>query len=146
MAREMYEIDFYKEFKLAPPLCGLVNKVLSPKGTRKLNEHDRYEYHLKDDLVQIYAGEPAKVDAGIYWVMDVCKDREGNLKWNHYLIIVGSDGIYPVAEFLDCKDSTWIKDAIPYLKDYFGGFDMEPIQITEYKPPKQQKSGWKTSY
>lgn len=146
MAREMYEIDFYKELKLAPPSTGLVNKILSPKGIRKSNQLGRYEYRFKDELIQIYDGKPAKVEDGIYWVMSIYKDREENLKWNHYLIIVGSDSIYPVAEFLDCKDSTWIKDAIPYLKDYFGGFDMEPIQITEYKPPKQKKSGWKTSY
>lgn len=141
------EIDFYKELKLPSPItCGLVNRIIEPKGIRKLNEHDRYEYRLKDELVQIYDNKPAEVDAGIYWIMDIYKDKESNLKWNHYLIIVEDEVYYPVAEFLDCKDSTWIKDAMPYIKDYFAGFDLEPINLTRYKRKPQSKSGWKTAY
>lgn len=143
---ERLEIDFYKELELPPATCGLVNKIVSPKGIRKLNEHDRYEYRLKDELVQIYDDKPANVESGIYWVMDIYKDKGGELKWNHYLVVVEEDCFYPVAEFLDCKDSTWIKQALPYIKDYFKEFDLEPIKITPYKPPKQNKKGWKTAY
>ena len=140
------EIDFYKELKLPSPItCGLVNKVIEPKGIRKLNEHDRYEYRLKDELVQIYDDKPALVEPGLYWVMDIFK-WNSSLQWNHYLIVVEEDSFYPVAEFLDCKDSTWIKDAMPYIKDYFAGFDLEPINPTRYKRKPQSKSGWKTAY
>ena len=138
------EIDFYKELKMPTPmLCGLVNKIKSPKGVRKLNEHDRYEYSFKDELVQLYKGEPALVDEGIYWVMDIYK-RGNETKWNHYLVIVEEDCFYPIAEFLDCHDSTWIKGAMPYVKEYFEGFEQEPVEITPYNPPKQRKNGWST--
>ena len=143
---EKLEIDFYKELNLPPALCGLVNKIISPKGLRKLNDKDRYEYRLKDELVQIYDGKPASVEPGLYWVMDIYKDRESNLIWNHYLVIVEEDCFYPVAEFLNCKDSTWIKAALPYIKGYFEKFDLEPIELTEYKAPKQRKTSWKTGY
>lgn len=146
MRKGFFEIDFYKELKMAPPVCGLVHKITSPKGIRRLNKQDRYEYHLKEDLIQIYDNKPAEVDAGIYWIMNIYKDIESNLKWNHYLIIVDDEAYYPIAEFLDCKDSTWIKSALPYIKDYFNGFDLEPINITRYRPPKQNKTGWKKSY
>lgn len=146
MRKEFFEIDFYKELKLAPPICGLVHKVISPKGIRKLNKQDRYEYHLKEELIQIYDNKPAEVDTGIYWIMDICKDRDGSLKWNHYLVVVEDDGYYPVAEFLNCQDSTWIKDALPYIKDYFNGFEIDPIEVEEYRSLEQNKTGWKTTY
>lgn len=141
MSKEKLEIDFYKELNLPEVFTGLVNKVTSPKGMRKLNEMDRYEYRLKDELIQVYEGEPALVDEGIYWVMDIFK-FEGSLKWNHYLVVVEDDCFYPVAEFLECVDSTWIPDAIPYLKDYFAGVELEPIELTKYKFPKKKKTRW----
>ena len=55
MKRTELEIDFYKELELPKKIiCGLVEKILSPKGVRKLNEYDRYEYSLKSELVQVY--------------------------------------------------------------------------------------------
>lgn len=136
------EIDFFKELKLPTPMtCGLVNKIISPKGIRKLNEHDRYEYRLKDELVQVYDKKPAQVSAGLYWVMDIYK-RYGTLRWNHYLVVVEEDCFYPIAEFCKCTDSTWIKDALPYIKRYFAGESMPPIDITRYRPIKESKSGW----
>lgn len=136
------EIDFYKELKLPQPMtCGLVNKILSPKGIRKLNEHDQYEYHLKDELIQIYEDKPALVEPGIYWVMDIFKIGNA-LKWNHYLVVVEDDCFYPVAEFCEVVDSTWIKDAMSYIKDYFAGFELEPIDTTPYRTPKQRKTCW----
>lgn len=136
------EIDFYKELKLPQPMtCGLVNKILSPKGIRKLNEHDQYEYHLKDELIQIYEDKPALVEPGIYWVMDIFK-KNGELKWNHYLVVVEEDSFYPVAEFTECHDSTWIKSAQPYIKGYFAGEELDPIRITPYRAPRQRKTGW----
>ena len=104
-------------------------------------KYDVVVYHLKDELIQIYEGKPALVVPGIYWVMDIFKIGSG-LKWNHYLVVVESDSFYPVAEFCEVVDSTWIKDAIPYIKDYFAGFELEPIEITPYRAPKQRKTGW----
>lgn len=136
------EIDFYSELRLPRPMtCGLVHKVTSPKGERRLNDNDQYEYRLKNDLIQIYDGKPAIVTPGIYWVMDIYKIGDC-LKWNHYLVIVEEDCFYPVAEFLECTDSSWIKDALPYIKDYYAGFDLEPIEITVYREPKQRKNRW----
>lgn len=142
---ERLEIDFYKELKLPQPMtCGLVNKIVSPKGIRKLNEHDRYEYRLRDELIQIYDDKPALVEPGIYWVMDIFKIGN-SLKWNHYLVVVEEDCFYPVAEFLEVTDSTWIKDAIPYIKDYFSGEELDVIDITPYRAPSKSKNGWRVS-
>lgn len=136
------EIDFYKELRLPMPMtCGLVNKIISPKGIRKLNDRDVYEYHLKDELIQIYDDKPVLVEPGLYWVMDIFKLRS-EMTWNHYLVVVEYDCFYPVAEFLGCHDSTWIKQALPYIKEYFAGTEMEPIELTRYKRPKQSKTGW----
>lgn len=139
---EKLEIDFYKDLRLPQPMtCGLVNKILSPKGIRKLNERDEYEYHLKDELIQIYEDKPALVEPGIYWVMDIFKIGS-QLKWNHYLVVVESDSFYPVAEFCEVVDSTWIKDAMPYIKRYFAREELDPINITPYRATRQRKNGW----
>lgn len=138
---ERYEIDLYKELKLPETTCGLVNKIISPKGKRRLNERDEYEYHLNDELVQIYQGNSAVLEEGLYWAMDVFKNAKGQLQWNHYLIIIDDEGFYPVYEFLDAHDTTWIVDAMPYIKRYFAGQELEPIAITKYKNPKP-KTKW----
>ena len=144
MKRTELEIDFYKELELPKKIiCGLVEKILSPKGVRKLNEYDRYEYSLKSELVQVYDEKPVTVTPGIYWVMDIYKPSLSEQHWNHYLIVVEDDCFYPVAEFIDCRDSTWVKDAIPYIKDYFEGFELEPIELTKQKREKPKKPSWK---
>ena len=82
------EIDFYKELGLPMPMtCGLVNKIISPKGIRKLNDRDVYEYHLKDELIQIYDDKPTTVEPGLYWVMDIFKWKS-EMTWNHYLVVL----------------------------------------------------------
>lgn len=140
MSTEKLEIDFYKELKLPKPVkCGLVNKIISPKGVRRLNQYNQYEYRLKDELIQIYDGEPAQLDPGLYWAMDIY-DRDG-LRWNHYLIIVEEDCFYPIAEFLNARDTAWIKQALPYIKAFFAGEEIDPIEITQYRT-KKSKNGW----
>ena len=133
---ELFEIDFYTEFGLPMPVaCGLVNKITSPKGIRTKNDKTGiYHYQLHTDLKQIYEdGRAASVDEGLYWVMDVYKLR-GTMTWNHYLFVVESDGTtYPIAEFLDYTDSSWIKEAIEIIKDCFSGDEFEPIDITPCK-------------
>lgn len=139
---ERYEIDFYKELKLPRTTCGLVNKILSPKGKRRLNERNEYEYHLNDELIQVYQGEGAtEVTEGLYWVMDVFKNSEGQLQWNHYLVVVDEEGFYPIYEYLDAHDTTWILDAMPYIKGYFAGEEFDPIALTKYRMPKP-KTRW----
>lgn len=138
------EIDFYKELELPKTTCGLVNKILSPKGIRVLNDNNMYEYRLKDELVQIYDNKPVIVDEGIYWVMDIYKNSNGVIKWNHYLVIVEKDCFYPIAEFLDCKDSTWIKHAIHFIKSYFNGEIQDPIELTRYVIAPKKKTRWHT--
>lgn len=139
---ERYEIDFYKELKLPQTVCGLVNKVLSPKGKRRINERGEYEYHLNDELIQVYQGEgAAEVTEGLYWVMDVFKNNEGKLQWNHYLVVVDEESFYPIYEYTGAVDTTWIPDALPYIKRYFAKEELEPIVLTKYKIPKP-KTKW----
>lgn len=139
---ELFEVDFYKEFGLPMPvLCGLVNKITSPKGIRTKNEETgNYHYQLHSDLKQIYEeGICAEVDEGLYWVMDVYKSR-GSLVWNHYLFVMESDGmVYPIAEFLDYSDSSWIKEAINIIKDCFNGDTFEPIELTQCRADVPQR-------
>lgn len=136
------EIDFYKELGLPPTKCGLVNKILNPKGKRRKNYLDEYEYHLNDELVQVYQGEePAVVDEGLYWVMDIFTNPESRLQWNHYLVVVDEEGFYPIYEYLDAHNTTWILDAMPYIKGYFAGEEFESIELTKYKMPKP-KTKW----
>lgn len=135
---ERLEIDFFKELELpeSPNFTGLVDKILSPKGIRKTTETGRKEYALNDTLIQVYDGKPVIVEEGIYRVMVIFNNpKTGALQWNHYLVIVEEDCFYAVAEFLDCHDSLWVRDAIPYLKDYFSGETLEPIEVTQYPKP-----------
>ena len=132
---ERYEIDFYKEFALPRPVqCGLVHKITSPKGIRlKDDKTGLYHYRLHNDLVQIYEGKPALVEKGLYWVMDVYK-LQGTMTWNHYLFVVEPDGtVYPISEFLYYQDSTWIKESINIIKDWYKGDLYDPIKITPIK-------------
>lgn len=139
-----FEVDFYKEFKLKPPIAGLVNKVTSPKGTRRLEETGRYTYHIKEELVQVYDEKPCTVTPGLYWVMLITKDITtlyGGPKWYHYLFIVDLDGdVYPIFEYLEAKDTSWVKEALPYIKKYFSEEHLDRIRLTPYKKPAKTKS------
>lgn len=128
MTTEKLSIDFYKALKLPKPIiCGLVNKITSPRGKRKLNDYDLYEYHLTDtELIQIYDGKPATVDPGLYWIMDIYRSDDG-LKWNHYLVVVEEDCFHLIKRFSKAVDSTWLRKAMPYIKSYFEEAELEPI-------------------
>ena len=138
-----YKIDFYKEFKLVPPVCGLVQKITSPKGIRR-KESDAYtSYHLHTELMDIYEpNRPSEIESGLYWVLDVCKIYD-KMTWFNYLFIVLDGGrALPVGEFLRCKDSTWIKDALPIIKSYFEEEELSPIKLTYIPRPTPKLNRW----
>lgn len=135
-------LDFYKKFRLPQPVCGLVNKVTSPKGIRKQEEGGFYSYHLHTDLVCIYKGEATRLDPGIYWVLDVCKPDDC-MEWYQYLFVVeDDDAVYPVAEYLRQTGSEWILDAQPIIKKYFKGEQLTPIQLTRIRQVIPKKTRW----
>lgn len=140
--QKKFDIDFYQKFSLPYPVeCGLVSKVISPKGKRQFREEtQQYHYSLNEDLIQIYEGKPCQVTAGLYHVMDIYK-RHGQMTWNHYLFIVGDDGkAYPIAEYIKQTDSSWIKVAIKTVKQYFDGDELERVILTRcYVDKKTQK-------
>lgn len=141
-ATQKYSIDFYKTYNLVPPTCGLVNKVTSPKGLRKFEAEGYTSYQLYSDLSDIYKGEPASLEPGIYWVLDICKVKEV-LHWNHYLFVVDTDGFnYPVAEYLNQRDSAWVKEAIKLVKRYFAGEELDSTGITKIDYQIIRKSKW----
>ncbi len=139
------KIDFYKKYKLVPPVCGLVNKITSPKG-KKTEHPDGYtHYSLHSELSDIYHGEAVELESGLYWVMDVCKVM-GRMTWNHYLFIISDDGnVFPIAEYLEQRDTAWVKKAIKIVKTYFndGEDAFEPIEVTKIKYKSTDGSHWK---
>lgn len=144
-----YRIDFFKTFNLVPPVCGLVNKVTSPKGVRRIEDDGYTHYELHSDLISTYKGEALALESGLYHVVDI-GSVQGRLNWNHYLFILDTEGYaYPIAEYLDQPNSSWIAQAIKLVKRYFQDDPAEmqdPIQLTsiDYELPKRtpQKSRW----
>lgn len=135
-----YKVDFYRELSL--PLAGLVKKVTSPKGVRTIID-DQYVYSLKSELCCQYQGKAMRVTPGLYHVSCICKPK-GEVIWNHYLFVVDADGNgYPVAEYLECSDSTWVKDAIHIVKDYFAENPVKPIKVTKYEKKPDKGTSWK---
>lgn len=137
-----FEFDFYKELKLPRPVtCGLVSKITKAKGKRTFNEDiNDYYYELHHDLVQVYNyGEEVALEPGLYWVMDIYKYKH-EMYWNHYLIILENDGsVYPVAEYLNCHDSKWVKKAVKVTETYFNQEALEPVELTHCKVDKPLK-------
>ena len=137
-----YRIDFYKAFKLVPPMCGLVNRVTSPKGIRRIEPDGYTSYQLQSDLSCIYHGEASLFKPGLYWVLDIGLVK-GELKWNQYLFILEDDGdVYPIAEYLDQRDSSWVKSAIKIVKSYFEGTELDPIELTMIDYKIHRKTKW----
>ena len=137
-----YSIDFYKMFNLVPPMCGLIDKVTSPKGIRRQEEDGYISYQLHSDLCCIYKGEATDLEPRLYWVLDVGLVK-GTLNWNQYLFIIEDDGtVYPVGEYLDQKDSSWVKKAIGTVKKYFAKEPVDAIEITKIDYKIHRKSKW----
>lgn len=115
------KIDVFKTFKLPKKtICGLVHRITSPKGIRTLNETTGlYHYNLHTTLKQIYEGDPAELEDGLYWIVDISKDRENSLHWNHYIMEV-CDGEADILESYKSVNGTdWIPKALPTIKQYF---------------------------
>lgn len=139
-----YEVDFYKQFKLVPPTCGLISRVTSPKGVR-VQEPDGYMYYkLYTDSSIIYDGKAVTLKPGLYWVMDVCNVL-GAMTWNHYLFIISKDGkVAPVAEYLHQHDSSWVKKAIKVVKSYYNKEKLQPIELTKIQHKSEDNTHWKS--
>lgn len=135
-------IDFYKEFPLATPVVGLVEKIESPKGLKKQEDNGQTSYSFKCGDFWVYKNEPLELTEGIYKVLDICNiDREPT--WNNYIFIIDSDGdVFPLGEFLNCPDTRWVKKALPLVKSYFAGDGLDSIELTNLRPKKEKKSGW----
>lgn len=134
-----YSIDFFKELNLPQPVtAGLVNKIVSPKGHREWHENiKQYHYSFNDELAQVYESNeacPVNVEPGLYCVTDVFKFRD-NMTWNHYLVVVEDDGTYfAVGEWLFCTNSTWIKEGIKLVKQYFEDPEsLEPVKLHKFR-------------
>ena len=144
MTKDLYEIDFFRMFGLPKPTCGMIRRIISDKGIRKSVQDWGYSYSFKTDD-QLYRDEPNRVVSGIYQVLDVCKLQD-EVCWCNYLFIIDHDGsVYPVAEYLKQPDTKWVRDALPVVKEYFSGKELEPIEITDLRP-KKRKSSWKSAY
>ena len=140
MSVKRYKVDFYKD--LPTPLAGLVRKVISPKGVRTIIG-DKYVYSLKSNKCCQYQGKAFRVTPGLYHVSCICKP-EGEVIWNHYLFVVDDDGNgYPVAQYLECVDSLWVKDAIHIVKEYFSETPVKPIKVKRYDKKRDKGTSWK---
>lgn len=122
-----YEVDFYKDFKLVPPVCGIVSRVVKPKGIKKIEPDGKTSYKLYSDSPIIYNNEKMALEPGLYWVLDVCKVK-GAMTWNQYLFVLEEDGsMYAIAEYLNQGDSSWVVEAMKPVKKFFKGEVTEPI-------------------
>lgn len=115
------KIDVFKHFKLPQPVvCGLVMEIISPKGIRTMNEATGvYHYNLHTDLQQIYEGDPAQLQDGLYWIVDIARIKGEGLQWNHFLLEI-NDGEADILEsYYNIKSSDWIPKALPTIKQHF---------------------------
>ena len=133
------KVDFFKKFDLLNPVCGLVSKITSPKGIKSM-ENDEIIYKLHSEPTWVYNREPApSIKRGIYWVMNVCKVKD-RLTWCHYLFIVRKDKtVFPVAEYLYCEDTSWIKQAIKVIKKFYSDEPVESIVLTSLKSNEEDE-------
>ena len=141
-----YAIDLFKEFKLETPVTGLVERITKPKGIRKHEDYGvSYTLYTDDSCATVYNGKEFDLVPGIYWVLNIFKHpKRGTLQWNHYLFVVEEDGaVYPVAEYCNQHDSSWIKDALPVIKQFFAGEPIKPTEITYYLHRSDKRTRWK---
>ena len=139
-----YKLSFYKDFKLVPPFCGLVSKVIKPKG-KKTEENGQTHYSLHTDNPIIYHKAPMLLESGLYWVLDICKVKESN-HWNQYLFIIEPEGdVYPIGEWLNTNDSSWVIQAVKLVNKYFQGEKLNRIELTKIDYKVVVKTGWKSS-
>lgn len=115
------KIDVFKTFKLPRKVVtGLVHEITSPKGIRTINEQTGlYHYNLHTKLVQIYEGKPIELKDGLYWIVDISKDKDLGLHWNHYVMEVCDGGANIIESYKNVNGSDWIPKALPTIKQYF---------------------------
>lgn len=114
------KIDVYRELRLPKPVTGLIHKITSPKGIRKyLEETQSYKYRLHVDPAIQYEFKPVDLDSGLYWVVDLHRNKDSTLCWNQYLVDITEDDAQIVGSYLNQKNSDWIVEALPTIKKYF---------------------------
>lgn len=145
-----YDIDFFKEFSLKKPISGIVERIVDAKGFRHKEEWGySYQFNTDSSVSCVYKGEAMSCIPGLYKVLDICYIQDHiceRMIWNNYLFVLEEDGtVYPVAEFIDDKDSSWVKKAMPVVKSYFNGEEIEPIELSKFKKVRQQEP-WSISH
>ena len=142
MKKTKFKINPYTKFSLVTPVVGLVEKIASPRGIRKQEESGRYTYKFTSEEFWVYNDKSLELEPGIYKILDICQQSTGS-HWNNYLFIIDDDGsMYPIAEYLNCPDTLWVKNALPLVKKYFAGEEIDSIKLTDLTSKKQKKSGW----
>ena len=141
-----YSIDIFKEFKLETPMAGLVLKVIKPKGVIRHEKFgESYSLYTDDSQLTVYNGEEFDLIPGIYWVLDIFKHPKYQItQWNHYLFVVEDGGaVYPIAEYCNQHDSSWVKQALPVIKRFFAGESFNPIELTYYLHRSEKRTSWR---
>lgn len=115
------KIDPYKYFGLPRPVvCGMILEITSPKGIREKRESTgQYHYNLHTDLKQIYEEKSAELKDGLYWVLDISKNKDFGLHWNHFIMEIIDDEADIIEEYHNKKGSDWIPEALPTIKQHF---------------------------
>ena len=118
------KLDPFKKFKLTKlTVCGLVMKITSPKGIRTWNEETQlYHYNLHTDLKQVYSHTDAKqveLEPGLYWIVNIAKNKELGIHWNHYILKVTDNDAELLESYLNENSTDWIPTALPTIKEYF---------------------------
>lgn len=137
-------INFKELLKLNHDIGGCIDRVISPRGVRK-EEDGRMYYSLKKDFGYGFIFDKPDCkdikDRSIWVVVDICHwDNSSALFWNIYLVVFDGERAYPVAEFLDSPETLWVKEALPIIKKFFNGDDLEEISLTpQPKKPKVQR-------
>ena len=100
-------------------LVGLVCEVTSPKGI-KAKEREGYSYKLHEKLLKVCGEESIFIPSGLYHVCIIYKSLNGTgVYWDQILLEVRENTIKTLKRFSGQKDSSWVKRAIPVLKEAY---------------------------
>lgn len=145
-------VNFKKELGFDHTMGGFIARIESPKAKR-IEREDRdgldaqYHYEFKTDPSQVILPEKeSSITEGLYEVVDICKWNYNRLQWNVYIVVVDSDSVYPVAEYLDSPHTQWVKDARKIVQAYFNNEELDIIELTQRPKPKVNKKWGISNY